>query len=394
MIVVALCLIHPGLTVVWTAHRTRTATKTFQTLKAMTSRPKVKPHMLEPRNANGEQEVRFRNGSVIMFGAREQGFGRGFDKIDMAVFDEAQILSEKGLEDIVPTTNQSEMPGGALLFFMGTPPRPTDPGAEFSNRRRSAIGGETEDTVYVEFSADSDADLDDQKQWARANPSFPARTPVASMKRMRANLTDDDSFRREALGIWDDDEAGGHLTVTAWSALADVEVDVRPLPGTVLVLDVAPGHVSASITACANDGSRGMPVLELAEKRAGSSWLPERAAELVEHYGATVALNSSGPVGALIPELVRLGVEFTDVRGPDYSKACGRIVAMVNASGFRHDGDPDFVTAVAGAKARKNGDGFTWSRTDSSVDISPLIGATVALWAVASTPEESGLQVF
>jgi phage terminase large subunit-like protein len=246
MIVVALCLLFPGLTVVWTAHRTRTATKTFQTLKAMTSRARVKPHMLEPRNANGEQEVRFRNGSVIMFGAREQGFGRGFDKVDIAVFDEAQILSEKGVEDIVPATNQAEMDGGALLFFMGTPPRPTDPGAEFTNRRNAALKGQTEDTVYVEFSADTDAGLDDQKQWAKANPSFPSRTPVASMKRMRANLTDDDSFRREALGIWTSTTATQRLLgAVAWQRVQAPKS--MPGPRLAMAVHFTPDRSAAAV---------------------------------------------------------------------------------------------------------------------------------------------------
>lgn len=386
MIVVALCLLHPGLTVVWTAHRTRTATKTFHTLKSMTERPKVKPHMLEPRMANGEQEVRFRNGSVIMFGAREQGFGRGFDKVDIAVFDEAQILSEKGVEDIVPATNQSEMDGGALLFFMGTPPRPSDPGAEFTNRRRAALKGQTEDAVYIEFSADEDADLDDHKQWAKANPSFPSRTPVASMKRMRANLTDEDSFRREALGIWYDDEGDGKLiTPSGWLALLDESIDVRKIPGPVLALDAAPMHASASITAGAFDPARGMPVLEHVERRRGASWLPERAAELVATYGATLALNSAGPVGSLIPELERLGLSYVDVRGPEFTRACGALVTGTADRSFRHQGGAEFIDAIVGLKHRRVGDGFTFSRRDSSVDISPIVAAAVALWVASST---------
>ena len=36
MIVIALCILTPGLTVLWSAHRTRTATKTFGSLKGIT----------------------------------------------------------------------------------------------------------------------------------------------------------------------------------------------------------------------------------------------------------------------------------------------------------------------------------------------------------------------
>lgn len=382
MIVIALCLLFPGLTVLWSAHRQRTATKTFQTLKAMTSRPKVAPHMLEPRNANGEQEVRFRNGSVIMFGAREQGFGRGFDEVDVEVFDEAQILSEKALEDMVPATNQSRQPSGALLFFMGTPPRPTDPGEEFKNRRRMALAGESEDMLYVEFSANPDAKLDDHAEWRLANPSFPRRTPVASMKRMRANLTDDDSFRREALGIWDDEGDSARLSLSAWSDCADPGVDARSLR-PVFPIDVAPNHASASIVAV---GVADRPVFELVDKRPGASWLVPRLVDVVGKYGGTVALNSSGPVGSLIPELERAGLSWTDVRGADYTKACALIVATVNERGLSHRGEPEFVAAIVGAKTRAAGDGFTWARTTSAVDITPLVAATVGLWAAQVTP--------
>lgn len=384
MIVIALCLLFPGLTVLWTAHRTRTATKTFHTLKGMTERPKVAPHMLDPRLSNGEQEVRFHNGSVIMFGAREQGFGRGFDEVDVEVFDEAQILSERALEDMVPATNQSRHEAGALLFFMGTPPRPSDPGEEFANRRKAALDGSSEDMVYVEFSADQDADPDDREQWRKANPSFPGRTPVESMKRMRANLTDDASYLREALGVWDPPETKGILSPAAWSACTDPLVDVRTLRDVVLAVDVAPGHVSASIVAAAFDSERGAPVLELVEHRPGASWLPDRLAALVAQYGGRAVLNSGGPVGSLVPELLALGLDYLDVKGTEYTKACGRLVAVVNDRGFRHRGEPEFMAAVEGLKARKVGDGFTWSRSSSAVDITPLVGSTLALWAVAS----------
>src|SRR5207237_1558787 len=133
-LLMVLCILFPGFKVIWTAHRTRTATSAFRSMQGLAKRKAIAPHISHIRTANGEQEIGFRNGSVIMFGAREQGFGRGFDEVDVEVFDEAQILTEKALEDIVPAANQSRHPAGALLFFMGTPPRPGDPGAEFTNR--------------------------------------------------------------------------------------------------------------------------------------------------------------------------------------------------------------------------------------------------------------------
>src|SRR5699024_2566857 len=95
---------------------------------------------------------------------RENGFGRGFKKVDILVLDEAQILSLKAMEDMVPATNAA--PNG-LVLMMGTPPRPNDPGEVFTDRRESALSGEDEDVFYVEMGADDNANPNDRAQSAR-----------------------------------------------------------------------------------------------------------------------------------------------------------------------------------------------------------------------------------
>ena len=106
-LLVIMCILFPGLQVIWTAHHLRTSTKTFTSLRGICKRKKVAPHIKPDgiRSATGEQQVAFVNGSLIMFGARAQGFGRGFDEIDVEVFDEAQILDTKALEDMIAATN-------------------------------------------------------------------------------------------------------------------------------------------------------------------------------------------------------------------------------------------------------------------------------------------------
>src|SRR5690606_25659475 len=203
-LLIALCLELPGLRVVWTSHHNRTTTNTFRSMQGMVRRRKVWPNIAPNgiRTANGEQEIKFANGSIIMFGAREHGFGRGMDAVDVLVFDEAQILGLKALEDMVPATNQARHPHGALVIFIGTPPRPTDEGEAGSAKRKQALSGRAGDMLYVEIGADPDADPDDRKAWARMNPSYPHRTPEISLLRMRENIPDEDSWRREAMGIW------------------------------------------------------------------------------------------------------------------------------------------------------------------------------------------------
>lgn len=201
----ALCLIHSNLTVLWTAHRTRTADETFRSMQAMAGRKLIKPYIAAIRRGSGDQAVVFENGSRILFGARETGFGRGFPNVGIVVFDEAQILTQAALDDMVPAANQAENP---LILYCGTPPKPTDAGEVFTRSRERALSGESVNALYIEFSADPKTDPTkwpkrhvDWEQVAKANPSFPRWTPKSAILRMMEQLGPD-SFMLEGLGIW------------------------------------------------------------------------------------------------------------------------------------------------------------------------------------------------
>ena len=390
MIVIALCTLFPGLTVLWTAHRTRTATKTFDTLKGYVKRKGIRPHLaagptMGIRNANGEQQIAFRNGSRIMFGAREDGFGRGFDEVDIEVFDEAQILTEKALEDMVAAANQSRQATKALLFFMGTPPRPdATTGEEFTNRRKKAQTGKAPNMVYVEFGADPDAGLDDHAQWRKANPSFPHRTPVESMERMRENLTDDDSFRREALGIWPEPKAtNAVLTADVWKKCLDASADIIGQP--ILVLDASPELTTAGIVAAGRtaDGRIALEVTsdgKVMDYHPGVEWLFD-----LPWSGRRVWLVEGSAAMALQDRLTTAGA-FVDVMPrADYARACVNFVSGVTAASIVHRGQGPLTTAItAGAKRSVDEGLWVWGRNRSTSDIALLVAATAAAELVAA----------
>ena len=101
----AACIASPNTLVLWSAHRARTHNETFQSMQGIAARPAVAPFISHVRRGAGQEAVEFANGSRILFGARESGFGRGFAKVDVIVLDEAQILTEKALDDMLPATN-------------------------------------------------------------------------------------------------------------------------------------------------------------------------------------------------------------------------------------------------------------------------------------------------
>lgn len=397
MMIVAFCLEFPNSTVLWTAHRTRTSTRTFQSMQGLVKGKRVKPHLAPGRNdgvrtTNGEQEIAFRNGSVIMFGAREAGFGRGFDEVDVEVFDEAQILTEKALEDMVAATNQSRHPHGALLFFMGTPPRPdVDPGEEFALRREEALSGEADDMVYVEFSADEDADPNDREQWAKANPSFPERTSLESMQRLRKNLKNVDSWRREGLGIWPND---GDLGVLPGWSKRFFDADELP-PVAAIGISVSVGAEFGSI-ASADLWPNGKVNLSATDRRPGTAWIVAEAKRIQDQHGCAVAIDRKCPDETLLDALVDAGVQVAmggpkqNAPGMDFADcvwACSELVNRVREGTVTHQRTTELDDAVAAAAWRDAGDGRRlFGRKKSSGPIDMLEAATAAMWGALSAP--------
>jgi len=400
-IVFALCALFPGMTVLWTAHRTRTATRTFRSMQGFAGRKKVAPYIAHIRTANGEQEIVFTNGSVIMFGAREQGFGRGFDEVDIEVFDEAQILTEKALEDMVAATNQSRHPHGALLFYLGTPPRPTDPGEAFAMRRKEALAGESEDAVWIECSADSNVgrpggpSLDDRKQLAIANPSYPHRTPERSIQRLRKNLPSDDSWRREGLGVWDEFNAAALVFPLAkWTGL---KVDTPPASGSTafgVKFSFDGARVGLSVALMPDGGG---PVyvecLGIANLAEGTTWLVEKLAGQGRR-GPVVVVDGKSGSGDFVNTLRAAGVPVRRIMVPtvpDVIDAHAGMLSAVHTGDVQHSGQPGLDASVKTAGKRKIGQLGGWGiePTTPGGDVLALESAILARHGLTSMKNRS-----
>lgn len=387
-IVFALCIDNPGLTVIWTAHHGRTAGETFLAMQGMARRAKIAPHIRLIRATNGEQEVRFHNGSRIMFGARESGFGRGFAGVDVLVMDEGQILTDKALDNLLATMNTSP---NALPLSIGTPPTPTDPSEAFCRMRTEALSGDSNDTAWIEFGADDDADPDDKKQWAKANPSFPHRTPETSLLRLRKKLTGD-SWLREGLGVWDRDGAG---VLPGWGSMF---LDAEPPPvsaiGLAVSLDSTYGSIASAdlwpsgakvgdderdLTGCVN--------LSAVDRRLGTAWLVGEAKRIQTAHDCAVIVDERTPDGTLIQALEDAGVQLTVMKLPDLVSACSELVNRVREGTVTHYGSADLNAAVEVADWREVGDGRrVFGRKRSSGPVDMLEAATAAMWGALNRP--------
>lgn len=391
-LVFAICTLFPDITVIWTAHRTRTHNETFKKMQSMARRSKIAPYIANVRAANGEQEITFINGSRILFGARESGFGRGFDMVDILVLDEAQILSEDAMSDMVPATNAA--PNG-LVFLMGTPPRPKDPGEVFAGARERALDGD-EDTVYVEFSADENANVNDRKQLAKANPSYPHRTSEGAIRRMQKLLGSEESFRREGYGIWDSTASGQKaVKATRWDALVDEEPDLtgRVAYGVRFAVDGSGVALSAAYRPD-DDGAIYIQPIRQANLGEGIEWL----ADFLEENGpmaAQIVIDGKSGVGSLVAELRERGIRnkrLIIVPTLDQVLSAHSVFEQAVIRGtLSHGGIEPFDKQVKAALKRQIGKagGFGWDAPDGGTVVT-LDSATLAHWGVKTTKRRPG----
>lgn len=393
-LVFALCLAKPDILVLWTAHRARTHNETFRDMAGKAESTDVKPFIKENgvRRSNGEQAIEFKNGSRILFGARENGFGRGFKKVDVLVLDEAQILTLKAMEDMVPATNAA--PNG-LVLMMGTPPRPNDPGEVFMDRRESALSGEDEDVLYVEMSADEGANPNDRAQWAKANPSYPHRTHDSAILRLRKLLGSVQSFMREGLGVWDKNTAGRKaFPAGSWDARATSAVPAEGIRSFGVKFSPDGSHVALAGALRAADGSihvEGIKQIPVAE---GTQWLVDFLAERKSEVAQIVIDGKSG-VGYLTNALKGERVGARVVLVPNLEQVISyhsMFDRAISSGDVTHSGDPDLDAQAKAAIRRKIGNqgGFGWDAPAEGDTVALLDAVTLAYGAAKTTKRKPG----
>ena len=404
-IVIALCTLYPNLKVIWTAHHGSTTENTFDGIRAFCERPEMGEWVSKDdiSSGNGDLEIKFLNGSWIKFGARGHGFGRGFPEIDIMVFDEAQILTSAAVSDMVPTANQYKLKYGSLIFYMGTPPRPKDPGEEFTAKRRKALKDKPNGNVvvtkgsslYVELSADENVGrpdgptLEDETQILKANPSVPHRTPWDSVWRMRENISDDEDFRREALGVWDSEG------VKSWQVFNRIswqkcEVKHEPVDGAINDGAIAYGvqfspdgqRVALAAARKNQDQTVFTEVIGVWPTEEGTAHLVQW---LKERWGTNrmIAIDGKGAAGDLIASLHREGVpkrRVQEVSAAEKATYCSGLLRAVRESTLQHSGQSALYQAARNTDYKFQPSGaFYWKAADPTTqDITAIGAATVA----------------
>jgi hypothetical protein len=342
------------------------------------------------KHANGQESINLKNGSRLVFKARTKGGTRGFSA-DLLVWDEAMDLPNPVVGAMMPTLRASEAPFGPMIIYAGSAVDQDVQvyGVVWAKIRERGIAGEP-GLCYFEWSAHvedlrpeelPDSVVFDRERWLEANPALGTRIDPEHMERELASMP-----RRtaavELLGIGDWPATDGSedvlISPEEWAECEEHEWQfVDPV---CIAFDISPDRRTSIVVSGRTD--HGKMGVEVVNARPGTGWVPERMAKLYErHEIAEVVCDGFGPSAAIATRIDEAGITVKRLDSGDYGKACGLFVDSVGERTLRHLGQDELNEALRGAKPRPLVDRWAWSRTKSSVDISPLVAATLALYS-------------
>ena len=402
------------------AHEFKTAKNAFRRIERLIRGcPDLHKRVKAYRYTVGEESIELHSGQVLRFIARSRGSGRGFTG-DCNVLDEDMILGDEAMDALLPTMAAVENP---QIWYLGSAGIGA-PSVQLARLRRRALaaaesGAPDPSLAYLEWSinphvpecAPDCAEHDDpasDEAALKANPAVGYRLTPEKIAKERMTLSPA-GYARERLGVGeypsDESDAWAVIGRDAWEALT--EPSSRPEDPVAFALDVTPERSHASICVAGRNG--GAVHVEIVDNRPGTSWVVERAKALTDKWGPRCwVVDPGGAAGSLVADLVAaLTPDAADDDGDAYpggdrgpvvpvlqtkarevAAATGQLYDAVASAELVHLGQAPLSTALAGARKRELGDAWAWARRGVGVDISPLVGVTLARWGLTAEIDE------
>lgn len=381
--------------VIHSAHEFITSQKHFDRVWALVERtPKLLAQVPrgKPSRSHGQEGFRTKAGCSIEFRTRTKASGRGFS-CDLLVLDEAMFLPEDTMGALLPTLRARPNP---QIWYTGSAvdQEVHKEGLVFTRVRRDAIERAGE-LAYFEWSLPydhpeelPDEEYDSEVSMERSNPAFGALI-FPEHFRMELGALDRRTAAVELYGIGDypdPNQSEQHpISIELW---LELKTDPKTrITGPISIgFDVSPERRTSIAVAGMNE--HGYWQVEIVEKLPGTGWLPDRLYDMWnDHNPEMIVCDKLGPGASLLGKLSDMGLPVHAMDAQEHTQACGRIVDAVNEQTLRHLGSIDLLNAIRAAKTRSLGDRWAWARKTSNVDISPLVAATLALWAAMGQPE-------
>lgn len=371
-------------TVAYTAQDRITARRKWEEMcRALVAVPSFAKRVVHFHTNNGQEELLLDTGSRFVIVTPNDKAGRALS-VDLAVIDEAFAHRSMAVVGALGGTMAART-HAQLWILSNAGTHDSTLFRHYTDTGRSQILNPSSPMAWFEWAAAEDADVLDRRAWQDANPSLDLPHGVVSAhleeQALQALTVDGgDLFRREYLNLWVDLDVLIGIDAATWEACRDD--DLVPGDKLALSLDMTPERDRAALVACGLVDER--TPLEVIEHTSDVQRVEQRTIEIAKRHRATVVLDRGSPACALVPALERQRVDVRLISAPDFAKACGEFHDAARYRRLSHRGDYRLADAVLAATKRTMGDAWVWKRRGSA-DITPLVAATLARWALVST---------
>lgn len=392
--------IDPQPLTIWSAHEFGTAQEAFRDMQALIASSRdLDSRVKKIRTAAGSEAIEMMDGSRLKFKARTSSAGRGLTGSKI-ILDEAFALEASMMGALLPTLISVPDPQVLYASSAGT----ARSAILRAVRDRGRVGGPR--LTWAEWCsercacADRPCDhapghpgcaLDDLSLWREACPTTARRDPenMAAIALLRQSLPPEE-FMRECLGWWDEPLSDSAIAADIWKDMHDSFSQICSEP--VFGLDISMGHEWATIVAAGTNADGAMHVEitsrgDAFDHRPGTDWVIDRLVEIrqaQDDYMRLVIVAGSA-AEALVPKLVNLGFTIERVNAQHMPAACGHFYDLAIHKGMAHLKQAELDLSVTTARRKWVADrAFVWTRADTTVDLTPLYAATVAVWVAGS----------
>lgn len=192
-----------GEKIIFSSQRWATSLNTYKRLSGLIkSRPDLRAEVVENTKAPGSAYIELKNGAQITFITRSSDSGRGLDKVDLIIYDEAYNLTEAETSGLEWTQMASRNPQTIYASSAANEEQHINCRVLAGQRRRGLEGGEG--LYFREHMAPEGPAWDEVETAQIANPSFgmiQTKTKILNAIRKARTAAARRSYGVEALGL-------------------------------------------------------------------------------------------------------------------------------------------------------------------------------------------------
>lgn len=390
------CLAIPRAKVWYTAQTRTDARQKFVSDYMPTFRASPLASRMTFRESNGSEAMRFPGGSSWgIFAPNEEALHGGSN--NLVVVDEGwafDVVQGEAMEAAI-TPTFSTVDGQLWIVSAGGTAASTWLNKLIDIGRAAAEADTGEGVAFFDWGIPEGADAADLDVIARHHPAYGYTLRPRALAAAQQTMTAGEFAR--AYGNVPTKTAERTIKPEVWAAGQLGGTPAQPEPGAVvLIVDASPDGDDAAIgTAWQAEG--GPVIVEIADHRPGTDWVPARLRELAAKWEPSyVVYDDKGPARHLVAEAAAElengdpnPLDDIPIHGTttgEYVDACAVFMKDLGTA-VKLVTHPGLDKAAEACAKRTLGDGWAWTRRRSAGSISPLVVATLGPWAWRNRPD-------